>query len=163
MMKHKRAVSPLIATVLLIAFAVALGAVVMNWGKAQLSTEEAGDESGACNSVDLLIENVNGVPKICYSKEKENTVQFLAMNKGKGEISKLKVTVISQNGDPANEVINEPLMPSDTKKFEYDYPADFGKLQKVRITPIVVASSEDSVAEDVCTTKIVEAVQINDC
>ena len=29
----KRAISPLVATVMLIAFAVALGAVVMNWGK----------------------------------------------------------------------------------------------------------------------------------
>jgi flagellin-like protein len=31
-MMNKKAVSPLIATVLLIAFAVALGAIVMNWG-----------------------------------------------------------------------------------------------------------------------------------
>lgn len=32
-MMNKKAVSPLIATVLLIAFAVALGAIVMNWGE----------------------------------------------------------------------------------------------------------------------------------
>ena len=31
--KNKKGVSPLIATILLIAFAVALGAVVMSWGR----------------------------------------------------------------------------------------------------------------------------------
>ena len=35
---NKKAVSPLIATVLLIAFAVALGAVVMNWGRSYVET-----------------------------------------------------------------------------------------------------------------------------
>ena len=35
----KRGISPLIATVLLVAFAVALGAVVMNWAKGVEETE----------------------------------------------------------------------------------------------------------------------------
>ncbi len=35
----KRGISPLIATVLLVAFAVALGAVVMNWAKGVEDTE----------------------------------------------------------------------------------------------------------------------------
>lgn len=41
---NKRAISPLIATVLLVAFAVALGAVVMSW----TSGVEAEPGAGAC-------------------------------------------------------------------------------------------------------------------
>lgn len=37
---NKKGVSPLIATVLLIAFAVSIGAVIMNWGKSALEEEE---------------------------------------------------------------------------------------------------------------------------
>ena len=39
-MMYKKAVSPLIATVLLIAFAVALGAIVMNWGESFVRTTQ---------------------------------------------------------------------------------------------------------------------------
>ncbi|MBS3158744.1 hypothetical protein J4206_05650 [Candidatus Woesearchaeota archaeon] len=43
----KRGISPLIATVLLVAFAVALGAVVMNWAKGVEEAETSGGESVA--------------------------------------------------------------------------------------------------------------------
>ena len=33
MFKSRKAISPLVATILLLAFAVALGSVVMSWGK----------------------------------------------------------------------------------------------------------------------------------
>lgn len=33
MFKSKKAISPLVATIILLAFAVALGSVVMSWGK----------------------------------------------------------------------------------------------------------------------------------
>jgi flagellin-like protein len=39
MFKSKKAMSPLIATVLLIAFAVALGALIINWSSSIVSTE----------------------------------------------------------------------------------------------------------------------------
>lgn len=42
LLKSKRGVSPLIATVLLIGFAVAIGAVIMNWGSAVVA-ETDGD------------------------------------------------------------------------------------------------------------------------
>ena len=53
----KKAVSPLIATIILIAFAVALGAVVMNIGKGYVEDipEPAGKDTAAitCSGVDL--------------------------------------------------------------------------------------------------------------
>ena len=47
---EKKGMSPLVATVLLIAFAVALGAVVLNWGEefVQEATAVGGEFAGAC-------------------------------------------------------------------------------------------------------------------
>jgi len=46
----KRGISPLIATVLLVAFAVALGAVVMNWAKGVEETDTSASQVGAATS-----------------------------------------------------------------------------------------------------------------
>ena len=50
----KKGVSPLIATILLIAFAVALGSVVMNWGL-NLSLGKSSDK---CSRVEIKIRNI---------------------------------------------------------------------------------------------------------
>ena len=70
----KRGVSPLIATVLLIAFAVALGAVVMNWGRGYVEdtaddAREKSDRELVCASeIDLAAVDVDSVTQICYSE-----------------------------------------------------------------------------------------------
>ena len=73
----KRALSPLIATVMLIAFAVALGAVVMNWGKGYIeeSTISEGEVSlspapaqptAPCEqAIQLQVLTIGGRPDIC--------------------------------------------------------------------------------------------------
>ncbi|MEM4756213.1 MAG: archaellin/type IV pilin N-terminal domain-containing protein, partial [Candidatus Woesearchaeota archaeon] len=60
--KGKRGISPLIATVILIGFAVALGAVVMNWSKAQLNTS-------GCEKVEIDFEKVAGVAQFCQTND----------------------------------------------------------------------------------------------
>ncbi len=60
-MKNKKGISPLIATVLLIGFAVALAAVVMTWGGGFIrkTTEETGttaEKTMMCARLDLRIE-----------------------------------------------------------------------------------------------------------
>lgn len=58
-MMRKRGVSPLIATVLLIAFAVALGAIVMNWGRTYVEdTQEFAREGSEGDLVCSSPENI---------------------------------------------------------------------------------------------------------
>ena len=69
-MNGKKGVSPLIATVLLIAFAVALGAVVMNWGqsftKQTIDNTETTQKTTMGCSFDVSIKEVeiNGEPQL---------------------------------------------------------------------------------------------------
>jgi flagellin-like protein len=58
--KEKKAMSPLIATMLLIAFAVALGAMIMNWS----STLGEGAKTGPdCSAITMSIS-----PYLCYAE-----------------------------------------------------------------------------------------------
>lgn len=49
----KRGISPLVATILLIAFAVSIGALIMNWSSSEPSSVEL--SSGTCSVVELSI------------------------------------------------------------------------------------------------------------
>ncbi|MCK4522153.1 MAG: hypothetical protein KAU20_06265 [Nanoarchaeota archaeon] len=56
-MKSRKAMAPLISTVILIVFAAMLGIMVMGWGTIYA-------ESADCSSVSLIIEEENGVVRV---------------------------------------------------------------------------------------------------
>ena len=82
-MLNKKAISPLIATVLLIAFAVTLGAIVLNFS--QESTLELRDEAeskierGLTCSLDLVIDilEINNNKFICYNRSSTNNLEVI--------------------------------------------------------------------------------------
>lgn len=155
---RKKAVSPLIATVLLIAFAVALGAVVMNWGKAQFVEPVVAE--GVCGEISFKIEKIDGKPNVCYSTTKSNTVNIIATNDGSRGIMNFKITYMSKSGEPFNEVIDKSLLSSETKKIEAEYPAEFGVLSKLKITPVVF---DETGSEVICTLFKSEFNSIHEC
>lgn len=83
-MKNKKAISPLIATVLLIGFTVALAAVVMTWGggfirKTTESTETSAETTLACANLNLEITGyTNTCDSITVSNSKDvKIVEFM--------------------------------------------------------------------------------------
>jgi flagellin-like protein len=106
MFKHKKAVSPLIATVLLIAFAVALGAVVMNWGRgyvedtAQVARQKSDSEVKCTSDVDIDFVSIDNTPQVCYnisdtlSGTGNDTIFFVLENKKDVYIRKIQARLI---------------------------------------------------------------------
>ncbi len=85
----KRGMSPLIATVLLIAFAVSIGAVIMSYGNAYYSEEQSGNEDTDtfCRRVNLDIYQIDGVPQLCIGNtDGKNVLSFILVNKGSIDI-----------------------------------------------------------------------------
>lgn len=78
MLSSRRGISPLIATVLLIAFAVALGAMIMNWSSNLLSESSLGN---ACEKTKISL-----VGKFCW---KDNQINLEILNSGTSEIQEL--------------------------------------------------------------------------
>lgn len=88
-MENKRGISPLIATVLLIAFAVALGVIIINIGSRTIPTAD-GD---VCSNVKLDLQRINDKPVLCYNPTK-STVEFILRNNGETDISEVQLRII---------------------------------------------------------------------
>jgi hypothetical protein len=93
--------SPLIATVLLIAFAVAMGAMIMNW------SSSLGDGGGGpdCSGIRLIM-----TPTLCYA---ENAIKLNIRNHG-DEIEGLSVKISDDNIENQVELKNSAMNQGDT-------------------------------------------------
>src|SRR3989338_9325373 len=79
----KKGVSPIIATILLIAFAVALGTVIINWG---LSLGSSSDDP--CAKVALELKKMVDNGEVCYgNRGAEGYLNFVIENSGSTDIS----------------------------------------------------------------------------
>jgi len=89
---NKKGVSPLIATVLLISFAVALGSVVLQWGKS-LPISNPRD---ICSGVAMKIRSVNDA-EICYSGSGQDAyINFIIDNNGEIDIEGLQIHMLGE-------------------------------------------------------------------
>ena len=153
--KNKKAVSPLIATVLLIAFAVALGAVVMNWGRGYVEdtqdfARERSDAEVVCTTdIDLNIVNIDLTDQVCYVDlgTNETNVSMILENVASRDIDSLTVRVI---GTDSKVPFNGPLG-NDTSidageaqlfSFVYDHDT-YGNISQIAVSPVIKLSGND--------------------
>ena len=90
---EKKGLSPIIATVLLIAFAVALAAMIINWSNDFQVT--------SCAGVTLRIESTSGNPGFCY---KGDEVQFSVRNEGPTKVDKVALRTNVDVGESMMDV-----------------------------------------------------------
>lgn len=132
---NKKAFSPLIATVLLIAFAVAVGAVLLAYS----------GTLGECGSVELTIPFDRDSPDICYDASKQS-LRFSLENTGRDDIAYLKMTFYGK-ADISNVDVEEELGVSETKQFTIPFnEKTLGTLEKLKIIPV----TKDGNKEVVC-------------
>jgi len=129
---YKKAVSPLIATVLLIAFAVSLGAVLLTY----MTT------LGSCGGVSVEIATIDNEPQICYNTN-SNKIDFTLENSGREDVEYIKVTVTGAL-EVENVDIRQGFPKSETGKVEIDYKKQaLGAMQKIKIIPVVIEGNEE--------------------
>ena len=135
--KNKKGVSPLIATILLIAFAVALGAVVMSWGKNVESSSADVLSIEKCAHVNLKVEKVNDVPQVFYGGTgSDGFVKFTIANTGSYDVDQLIVWVIGEKDTNIIELkqssikVGYPLI----KEIKHDFNK-YGNVKKLKFVP----------------------------
>jgi flagellin-like protein len=142
---NKNGVSPLIATVLLIAFAVALGAVIMNWGRGfvQERTEDVDKttriETGCALDVNVKVAKIGTTPQMCYGGGGVvGYLEFTLNNEGRADIKEISATIIGTLGTYNNASINSTAivagLTSSLVNVSYDYTT-YGNIKLVRIIP----------------------------
>lgn len=134
MFRNKRGLSPLIATILLIAFAVALGAVIMNLGRSL--SMDAG----------FSILEMEGEKQICYIDRGENSALEMTIKNGDVmEIVDLKVSIVGTTNNIINKdsLLTESIGKAELKRVIVPYNSgDVGELKKIIITPNILRNGE---------------------
>ena len=150
----RKGVSPLIATVLLIAFAVALGAVVMNWGRSYVQdvTDDTSrmDSELACSDASVSIPVINGDKKVCYNAvDAENpSIEIIINNDGK-KVDGFQVSVIgTADVDNPEDLLDSPLDSAQAAKKSIPYNSNIGNPQQIKIIPKITVNG----AEQFCTS-----------
>ncbi len=140
----KRGISPLMATVLLVAFSIALGAVVMSWGEDYIATKSdfttSANELGVgCDRVSFSIISVKGFPQVCYDG---SAVQIFIENGQSIELSNLQARVVGSDGIAQTEIFSQPLAPLDAVKTAVHYDSIGFPLQLKLIPKINIGDAE---------------------
>lgn len=157
--RSKKGVSPLIATILLIAFAVALGSVVMNWG---LSLN-LGKSEDICRNVEIKTRGMDSAD-VCFGGFGQNGyINFIIDNTGNADISGLAIWIVGDKGtrlfDLDNILIKKgSLYDKKDKEVSYDF-VQFGNIKQVQFIPKVKAEQ----ATEICPKNSVKAEKIGVC
>ncbi len=121
-MFNKKALSPLIATVLLIAFAVALGAMIMNWtsGINQPDSAWTDSPSSPCVGVQIELSKAFGKLLFCYD---DDSIKFNILNSGTKVIEGIELrTLNSDLKEVKQDLPDSKMMIGDTlsKSIKFD-------------------------------------------
>jgi flagellin-like protein len=186
-LQNKRGISPLIATVLLIAFAVALGAVVMNWGKNYVQTtavdaQKSGQAKQKCTSTNIEFIQVSGIPKVCVNDLQNATeIEFTIKNKAPHEIIDIEITILGDDDQYEGKLKEYYDDLNLTNKFpvtlEYKDGAlgpnkiivgtvnftSVGNFEKVIFTPYIKVDGQKNPEACSDNTKDVDADEIYEC
>lgn len=147
-MKNRKAISPLIATVLLIGFAVALAAIVMTWGggfirKTTETTETQAETTLLCAKLNLDV-SVN-----CEASE------IVIINYNDFKIIDLKIGKRFKDGNYELQEAEEIIEPYKTANIHID---GLGELSEVEIIPTLegdITCSDSPVSKSIkCTAQI---------
>jgi flagellin-like protein len=142
--KGKRGLSPLIATVLLIAFAVAMGAMIMNW------SSTIGESAGGpdCSGISLIMN-----PIICY---KENMIKVNIKNTGE-LVNELELNIVDDTSVNKLALKNSILRKGDSLNKEIP----FSKTSKTSVRVIPSIQHNGKIVP--CVNPALEVADIQEC
>jgi len=151
LIKEKKGITPLMATLLLISFAVAVGVVFMNVARAQV-------EDGAQCAVDvgMKLANIAGSGDFCYDTAKQE-LKFTIENGVNQNIEGLIVNVIGTEKAETFELNDAKVIKAGTYVGHVKYNlAAAGTIRQVKISPKVVLYDEELICSEFAV--VVESV-----
>lgn len=136
---HK-GISPLIATVLLVAFAVAIGTLIMNW------VPDNASNVGDCADTNIVVQEIHGGPLFCYDML-EGKIRVMIKNEGSTDIQRLKMRVISADFSSEDIDIPESAVKQGTANTLNINYVRSGKF-RVEIMPVISSAGKEKICAD---------------
>jgi len=142
---NKKGLTPLVATILLVAFSVGLGAIVMSWGEEYIE-EKADFAQGTaeiktdCDSSAIDIIRIGGQPQLCQSSEK---IQIWLENSPNTDLYNVHAILVGEEDVQTIEsILTEPLLKSNADKLEINFNPTIGKIKQIKLTPKIWTGTE---------------------
>ncbi|MFT4326723.1 MAG: archaellin/type IV pilin N-terminal domain-containing protein [Candidatus Woesearchaeota archaeon] len=147
---NKKGVSPLVATILLIAFAVSIGAVIMNW---TATAQGVSTNSGVCEEVKIAV--LSSENAFCLDRDAREII--LNIENGPVRIDGVR---FSYSGTSSRfQDIDGVIEPAVLQRITVAYnPSVEGEPQSVKVVPYVMQT--DKVF---CNERGISMSQIPDC
>ena len=159
--RSRKGVSPLIATILLIVFSIALGAVVMSWGEAYVEDKaefvQGVQEAGSgCANARFNIVNIAGQPQIC---SKQNLIEMIVDNNPTVDIADIHMRAVGSSDIYLREsILDAPLKKGSSRKIVFVIE-DIGTIQQIKFTPQIFVGN----IMVMCSQGTVVVEKINPC
>lgn len=150
----KEGVTPLMITMLLLSLAVAVGVVIMNFGRAQV------EENAQCAiDIGLHFASIGGQEQFCYDAGKK-ALSFTVENGLNIKVEGLIVNVIGSEKAETLELNDAKMSKAGTYvgKAAFDSAAG-GQIRQVKITPKVVLYD----AEQICGEQALVVESVRNC
>jgi len=143
--KQRRGLTPLVATILLVAFSVGLGALVMSWGeeyieeKAEFVQGTAEIRSG-CDAARIDIIHISGVPQACLSA---NGVDLWIDNGPDIELYNIQARIVGTDGvDTVEDILEQPLLKANAARTTLQLNPTIGTIRQIKLTPKIWTGSD---------------------
>lgn len=142
-MYSKKGVSPLVATILLVAFSVGLGALVMSWGEEYIEqkaefVQGVQEAKSGCESIDLSFIEIGGKKQICKTG---NTIELWFDNGPAQDIYNIHARVAGTNDILVDEEMLEgPLTRENSVKATLNVGETIGDILQLKLTPKIYSN-----------------------
>lgn len=154
MIFNKKGITPLMATFLLISFAVALGVTIMNLGSAEV------EDAAQCPiEVGLKFSNIGGEEQVCYDAASK-TLKFTLENGVNIKVEGLIVNVIGEVKADSFELNDAKVIKAGSYLGQVGYDSALsGAIRQVKISPKVVLYD----VEQICTEQALVKEGVREC
>jgi flagellin-like protein len=168
----KKAISPLIATVMLIAFTMVLGAIVMNFTHQSTTelTETTSNriERGLKCSLDLSIRvlEIGGQVFACYNRSGSDNFEIVVENQGSQSAEGVRIFLLDYNENPKTADVFRSLGAHNRTKYNISASLTDANTQftfpptKVLVSPIIEHGSN---SVDICTDNRIDLDEVEEC
>lgn len=147
----KKAITPLMATFLLISFAVAIGVVIMNLGRAQV------EENAQCAvDIGMKLAVISSSEQLCYDAQAQ-ALKFTVENGVNIKVVGLIANIIDEQKAESFE-LDAPIIKAGNYRGNLHYSAS-GLIKQVKISPKVILHDE----EQICTEQAIVKEDIANC
>lgn len=148
---NKRGASPLLVTIVLIAFAVAIGTMIMNW-----SSDVVAGSTNPCEGVDLKIQEAFNEKLVCYDTN-YSLLKVILSNKGV-DIEGLRMRTILPNFETKETVLSNSKI-SSGEFFDNLVPYELNQKNHIELIPEV----QNGDSKKLCPDKTITITELPFC